>query len=436
MGVAALAAASPGYAQAPTAPTDAEVRQQIHKGIIRMYNIAEEEITDDGNFVNDFGFDSLDAIDLVLQLEKHFFISLPNEDVENANTVRDLIIAVKKQAEAFSDKDRIKFAGYALEGVEVGTVLRKGKTWQGLFAEDDHIEVLSPKFAEVDGLIHTGYHFHRVTKQNGRCGMVNTKGQTIIKPKFKAINGVASNPSFIIATNKKNKHYLFNTSGGIIFESKTIKPVNVDPSGRFIKAEAKDGRFGILNFDGEWLIEPEWTSINLPDNRLDKFGFIFFKDTSAQNSSIVFKFTDLDLKGSSKTWSAVMTFDYSTKRYCETNDQSYYPITYYPNITVRNKEGQWSVIDWKGKEIVPPSIGELNRPQVYGYFNMETQTIAVKHFQLDKWGIVDIPRRKLVANFFYDCALPYNIIDGKRQAKVYDYSGEFKLDENGDIIEK
>ena len=47
-------------------------------------------MTDDANFVNDLGADSLNIVELVMQVEEQFDIEIPDEDAEELHTVADL----------------------------------------------------------------------------------------------------------------------------------------------------------------------------------------------------------------------------------------------------------------------------------------------------------------------------------------------------------
>jgi acyl carrier protein len=57
--------------------------------------INKTQITKKSNLVTDLGADSLDAVDLIMEMEKEFGISIPDEDVEDIHTVGDAILYVK-----------------------------------------------------------------------------------------------------------------------------------------------------------------------------------------------------------------------------------------------------------------------------------------------------------------------------------------------------
>ena len=66
-----------------------------------LEKIAEEqlntdmEITEATSFKDDLGADSLDIFELVMALEEEFGVEIPSEDLENVNTVGDVINYLK-----------------------------------------------------------------------------------------------------------------------------------------------------------------------------------------------------------------------------------------------------------------------------------------------------------------------------------------------------
>ena len=53
------------------------------------------EITEATSFKDDLGADSLDIFELVMALEEEFGVEIPSEDLENVNTVGDVISYLK-----------------------------------------------------------------------------------------------------------------------------------------------------------------------------------------------------------------------------------------------------------------------------------------------------------------------------------------------------
>ena len=55
------------------------------------YWLDKEKITTDAHLFDDLNFDSLDAIEMVLSIETEFDIEVPDEDVDNLMTVKQVI---------------------------------------------------------------------------------------------------------------------------------------------------------------------------------------------------------------------------------------------------------------------------------------------------------------------------------------------------------
>lgn len=55
-----------------------------------------EEVTDDSLIYDHLGADSLDAIEIIMELEKEFNIEISDDIVENLNTVKDHVDIVEK----------------------------------------------------------------------------------------------------------------------------------------------------------------------------------------------------------------------------------------------------------------------------------------------------------------------------------------------------
>ena len=73
----------------------AAVADKVKSIIVEQLGVDEEEVTPDASFVDDLGADSLDTVELVMALEEHFDIQIPDEDAEKIVTVGDAIQYIK-----------------------------------------------------------------------------------------------------------------------------------------------------------------------------------------------------------------------------------------------------------------------------------------------------------------------------------------------------
>ena len=70
---------------------DSEVFARIRDYLADQLEVEPEKITLDSDIVNDFGADSLDAIDMITTLSAEFGVEIPDEDIENFHTVGDVV---------------------------------------------------------------------------------------------------------------------------------------------------------------------------------------------------------------------------------------------------------------------------------------------------------------------------------------------------------
>ena len=72
------------------------LEKKVKEIIIDKLGIEESEATDSANFTNDLGADSLDTVELIMEFEKEFNISIPDEDAEKIGTIGQAISYLKK----------------------------------------------------------------------------------------------------------------------------------------------------------------------------------------------------------------------------------------------------------------------------------------------------------------------------------------------------
>ena len=68
---------------------------KIKEIIIEQLNLQGVEITEETSFKDDLGADSLDLFELVMAFEEEFGIEMPQDDLENIETVGDFIQLLK-----------------------------------------------------------------------------------------------------------------------------------------------------------------------------------------------------------------------------------------------------------------------------------------------------------------------------------------------------
>jgi acyl carrier protein len=72
-----------------------DIDAKVKAIIVDKLGVDESEVNNEANFTNDLGADSLDTVELIMEFEKEFDISIPDEDAENIATVGDAIDYLK-----------------------------------------------------------------------------------------------------------------------------------------------------------------------------------------------------------------------------------------------------------------------------------------------------------------------------------------------------
>ena len=64
-----------------------DISSRVKSIIVVKLNVNESEVTPQASFTNDLGADSLDTVELIMEFEKEFNISIPDEEDEKITTV-------------------------------------------------------------------------------------------------------------------------------------------------------------------------------------------------------------------------------------------------------------------------------------------------------------------------------------------------------------
>ena len=64
-----------------------EIAAQVKNIIVDKLGVDAEEVTPEKSFTNDLGADSLDTVELIMEFEKEFGISIPDDQAEKISTV-------------------------------------------------------------------------------------------------------------------------------------------------------------------------------------------------------------------------------------------------------------------------------------------------------------------------------------------------------------
>jgi acyl carrier protein len=73
----------------------ATIEERVIEIVSEQMGVDKAQITRETSFVNDLGADSLDTVELVMEFEDEFDISIPDEDAEKIQTVGQAIVYVE-----------------------------------------------------------------------------------------------------------------------------------------------------------------------------------------------------------------------------------------------------------------------------------------------------------------------------------------------------
>lgn len=73
-----------------------EIEKKVRDIIVDKLGVDEKEVTMEANFSTDLNADSLDTVDLIMEFEKEFNITIPEEETQNIATVGDAVRFVEK----------------------------------------------------------------------------------------------------------------------------------------------------------------------------------------------------------------------------------------------------------------------------------------------------------------------------------------------------
>ena len=68
-----------------------QIEEKVKAIIVDKLGVNENEVIPEASFTNDLGADSLDTVELIMEFEKEFNLSVPDEDAEKITTVGEAI---------------------------------------------------------------------------------------------------------------------------------------------------------------------------------------------------------------------------------------------------------------------------------------------------------------------------------------------------------
>ena len=75
-----------------------DIAERVKKIVVEQLGVEPGQVTEDANFVDDLGADSLDTVELVMALEEEFGCEIPDEAAEKIVTVKQAIEYINNNA--------------------------------------------------------------------------------------------------------------------------------------------------------------------------------------------------------------------------------------------------------------------------------------------------------------------------------------------------
>jgi acyl carrier protein len=72
-----------------------DVEARVKSLIVDKLGVKEAQVTSEASFTTDLGADSLDTVELIMDLEKEFDIQISDEDAQKIGTVGDAIAHIE-----------------------------------------------------------------------------------------------------------------------------------------------------------------------------------------------------------------------------------------------------------------------------------------------------------------------------------------------------
>jgi len=72
-----------------------DIKERVERIIVEKLGVDASEVKPEATFTNDLGADSLDTVELIMELEKEFDITIPDDQAEKITSVGDAITYVE-----------------------------------------------------------------------------------------------------------------------------------------------------------------------------------------------------------------------------------------------------------------------------------------------------------------------------------------------------
>lgn len=78
--------------------SEQDIKEKVFELVAEHLGVDIEKISDDTSFINDLGADSLDIVELVMDLEEEFDVKIPEDIADKIQTVGDAVAFIAEQS--------------------------------------------------------------------------------------------------------------------------------------------------------------------------------------------------------------------------------------------------------------------------------------------------------------------------------------------------
>ena len=73
------------------------LEERVIKVVMEQLDVTKEECVPEASFIDDLGADSLDLVELIMEMEEAFGVEIADEELEKIRTIKDVMDFLKSK---------------------------------------------------------------------------------------------------------------------------------------------------------------------------------------------------------------------------------------------------------------------------------------------------------------------------------------------------